>query len=104
MAQPFDRLIEQRNMRHFQFGRQAVRIDHKPMILTGDLDLASGKVFDRMIGTAMAAVHFVGFGTKRQGHKLMTNTNAKNRHILINQLGNLRASISGGCSWITRAI
>ena len=104
MAQPFDRLIEQRNMRHFQFGRQAVRIDPKPMILASDLDLASGKVFDWMIGTAMTAVHLMGFGTKRQGHELVTNTNAKNWHILIDQLGNLRASISGGCSWITRAI
>ena len=77
MAQPFDRLIEQRNMRHFQFGRQAVRIDHKPMILTGDFDLATGKVFDWMISAAMTAAHFVGFGTKCQGHKLMTDANAK---------------------------
>jgi len=74
------------------------------MILAGDLDLASREVFDRMIGAAMPAVHFVSFGTKRQGHELMTNANAKNRHILINYLGDLRASIIGSCRRITGAI
>ena len=104
MTQPLDRLVKKRNMRHLQCGRQAVRIDHKTMVLAGDLDLASDKIFDWMIGAAMTTAHFEGFGTKRQGHKLLTDTNAKNWHILINQLGNLRASISGGCSRITGAI
>ena len=74
------------------------------MILAGDLDLASGKVFDRMIGAAMTTIHLVGFGTKRQGHELMADTNAKNGHILVDQLGDLRASISGGCGRVTGAI
>ena len=104
MAKPFDRLIEKRYMRNLNVIGQAVGIYNKAMILAGDFDLAGCKILDRMVGTTMAAIHFIGRCAKRTRHKLMPDTNAKDGHIRINKRGYFSRRIAGCGRRIARAI
>lgn len=55
MFEPFQGAVVQIDMSNLDvFLEQAVYIDHKPMILRGDLHSAGLQVSDRMVGTMMA--------------------------------------------------
>src|SRR5262244_2974667 len=59
-AETFVAAVEQRDVRDLDIGRQRFRDDDEAVVLAGDLDLAGGEVLDRMISTAMAALHLLG--------------------------------------------
>ena len=55
------------------------------MVLTGDADAPAVQVFDRVVGTVVALLHFEGLGTCGQSHDLVTQTNAKSGNAAFNQ-------------------
>ena len=62
----FVRIVEEREVRRLDLGRQALRVDDKTVVLAGDLDFAGEQILDRVIGAAMAAGHLAGRPAKRQ--------------------------------------
>ncbi len=64
---------------------QAVGIDDKPVVLAGDLDLARRQILDRVVGAAMAVVHFGCRAAQGQRQHLMAEADAEHRHILVDQ-------------------
>ena len=74
-------------MRYLQIVWQRVRIDHKSVVLAGNLDSAGGKVLDRMIGPSMTTIHLVRGRTHGQRHQLVADADAKHRHVGIDLMG-----------------
>src|SRR4051812_27380495 len=54
------RIVEQREMCRLDFGRQALRVDHKTVVLAGDLDFGGEQILHWVVGAAMAARHLAG--------------------------------------------
>ena len=75
-----DTLVIQVDMRHFDFGRQAVGLHGKAVIVRGDLDVAVAKIFDRLIAAAMAKHELESLAAKRAPQQLMAKADAKRRH------------------------
>src|SRR5438105_7368695 len=56
------------------------------MILRSDLDPAALKVFDRLIGAAMAELQFEGLPAKGLAENLMSETNSENWNVAFDQI------------------
>ena len=54
VSQAGDRLVVEIDVRDLNIGREAVAIDRKAVIVRGDLDLAGGQVFDRLVAATVA--------------------------------------------------
>src|SRR5579862_8581459 len=103
-GEAFVAAVEQRDMGHDDFGRQAFGQDGEAVILAGDLDLAGGQILDRVIGAAMAEMHFFGLGAQRQGQKLMAEADAEERNLGRQELLDLRHGIDPRCRRIAGAV
>ena len=55
-------MIEQRDMANLDIVRQIGRVDRKAVIHRRDLDLVRVEILDRVVGTAVALMHFVCLG------------------------------------------
>ena len=54
-----------------------VRVHTKTVVLGGDLTFAGHQVFDRLVGSAMAVMHFISADAIGQCQQLMPQTNAE---------------------------
>ncbi len=54
MAQALDATVVKVDVRDFDFGRQAVRLDCEAMIMRSNLDVAVTRILDRLIAAAMS--------------------------------------------------
>src|SRR5579875_115454 len=78
-AQPLIAAVEQRDVGRLDILGQALRIDDEAVVLAGDRDPAGGKLFDRVVGAAMAARHLVSAPAERKSQQLMAKANAEDR-------------------------
>ena len=78
-------IIEERTVRRPNVRGQAIFINGKTMVLTGDHDLAAVQILHRVVGAMMTDFHFYGAGTGRQAQSLVTQANAENRHLLFDE-------------------
>ena len=104
VAQPFDRAVEERQMRYFEGVGKAVRIDHETMVLACDLDAAGGQFLDRMVGATVAPLHLRGRCPHRQRHQLMADADAEDRYVGIDDAADLGGGIAGGGGWVAGAV
>ena len=58
VAHPFNRVVIQIDVTHFDIFRQRLGIDRESMVLCGDCDLAAFQILHRLIRTAMAEFQF----------------------------------------------
>ena len=58
---------------------QGVSVDDEAVVLAGDFDCAGGQVLDRVVGAAVAHVHFFGFGAQSKRQQLMAEADAEHR-------------------------
>jgi hypothetical protein len=91
-------------MGHLSVLWQARGNDTEAVILAGDLDLAGGEVFDRMIGAAMADRHLLGLAAEREGEELMPEANAEQRLAAGDELLDNRHGVFAGRRRIARAV
>ena len=74
-------VIIQVYVRDFHFARrQRIRIDGKPVVLSGDLHAARAHIFYGMIRTVVAEFELVGAPAERQPAKLVSQSNAEYRY------------------------
>ena len=59
----FDGAIIEIDVSDLHIGREAGGIDRETMILTGDTNLATAQIFNRLIAAAMAKFEFEGLST-----------------------------------------
>src|SRR5215471_10174066 len=85
-SQAFVGAIEQRDMSDLDSGGKGVRQHGESVVLAGDLHLARGQILDRVIGAAVAEVHFLGLPSKREREKLVAEADAEERNFLPQQL------------------
>src|SRR5579872_7399719 len=80
MAQPFQRLVVQVDVRQFNFIlRQRIRIHREIMVVRRDLDLAGLQLLHRMVPTVMSELKLECFPTQRDAGELMSETYPKDR-------------------------
>src|SRR5581483_2422546 len=77
MTHAFNALIVEVNPVDGDFRRQTFRVNGKAMVLRGNLDFAGFKIFDRLIGAAMAKFELEGFAAKSLAEDLVAETNAE---------------------------
>jgi len=80
VSHAFDTLVVEVDVRHFHFGRQAVGLHCKAVIMRGDLDVAVAKILDWLIAAAMTKYELESFAAKRAPQQLMTKADSKRRH------------------------
>ena len=66
MANPFDCLVVEIAVSHFEFGRESVFGDGKAVILRGDFHSAGGQIHHRLIRSAMAEFELKRLGAAGQ--------------------------------------
>ena len=82
MAHPFKTAIVQIDMRQFNILLvQTVNIQGETMVLRGDLYMAGGQLFHRLIAAAMAEFQLVGGTAIGKPQDLMAQTYAKDRRL-----------------------
>ena len=64
MAHAFDRAVIQIDMRHFDLGRERIRIDRKSVILRRDRHSSGFQIFNRLVAAAMSEFQFVRFAAE----------------------------------------
>lgn len=67
-------------MCHFHALRQAVRIDGKAVIVTGNFDMLRVEIFHRLIAAAMTEFQLVRPAAQGEAQQLMAEANAEERH------------------------
>ena len=72
-----------RLMRSTATSWKGIRIDSESVVLRSDFDFAGFKIFDRLIGAAMAELQFEGFSAERLAENLVAEANAENRKPLL---------------------
>src|SRR5579859_1322138 len=80
------RTVEQRAVRGPQVARQRRFVHRETMVLARDEDPAGVDLEHRMIGAVMPEFHFHGLGAARQPEQLMTQTDAEQRDIGLQEL------------------
>src|SRR5919108_5112230 len=70
VTHPFDCTVVQIQVRHFDLGWQALRINGKAVILRRDLDLTRGQMHDRLIATTMTELEFIRLAPQCQPKNL----------------------------------
>ena len=75
----FKRAVEERHMGYLDIIRQRIGHDDESVVLTGNLDLAGLHVFNRMIGTSVAVMHFLSRRTQSQRQHLMAEADSEDR-------------------------
>src|SRR5262249_3636245 len=73
------RAVVQRDMGLDRVRRQGRAVDREAVVHRGDLDLAGGEVFHRMVGAVVALVHLAGLGADRDPEHLVTEADAEGR-------------------------
>ena len=66
------------------------------MVLAGNDYLTAVEILYRVVGAMMSVRHFFRLGTARQGQELVTQTDAKERYITLQELANCRDGIVTG--------
>ena len=103
-ANAFEGAIKQGAMGFDHTIWQAVGFDDETVVLAGDFNFRGLEVFDRVIGAAVAVMHFFGFGTQRQRQHLMAEANAEDWQVLFDQGFDGGDGILTGCRGIARAV
>ena len=76
----FDALVVEIEVRHFNFGWQAIRLNGKTMIVRSNLDVPVARISDRLVTAAMTKDKLESLTAKRAPQQLMAKANAKGRH------------------------
>src|SRR5215472_17133362 len=97
-------VVEEREMRRLDILRQAFRVNDKPMVLAGDLDLAGLQILDRMIRSSVTARHLAGSAAERQCQHLVTETYAEDRFPRIQQVVQHGHRVGASRRWISGTI
>src|SRR6266404_4033934 len=77
VAHALDTLIVEISVRHFDFGRQAIGLQRKAVIMGSDFNMAVARIFNRLIAAAMTEHKFESLAAKRAPQQLMTKTNSE---------------------------
>ena len=65
--------------------RQAVSIDDKSMVLTGNQNRVRLLVINRMVGAMVTEMHFGNLAAKRERQQLVSKANSENRQFIPGQ-------------------
>src|SRR5690242_5633698 len=80
MAQAFERLVIQVDVRQLDFGlRQRVGIDSEVVVVRRDLDLAGVQLLHRMVAAVVSELELEGLAAQRDAGQLMSEADAENR-------------------------
>ena len=90
VPQPLDRAVIQVDVRHLHIRGQRFRVHGEAVVLRRDLDLAGGKVLDRMVAPAMPELELIGVAAHRERQDLVAETNAEYRHVRVHELARVR--------------
>ena len=97
--------VEERHMCHLDIIRQRIGHDDESVVLTGNLDLAGLHVFNRMIGTSVAVMHFLSRRTQSQRQHLMAEADSEDRQPRFENRFDHRHGVfagRGGITWPVR--
>src|SRR6516165_5112374 len=97
-------VVEEREMRRLDILGQAFRVNDKPMVLAGDLDLAGLKILDRVIRSAVTASHLVGSAAERQCQHLVTKADAEHRFTRLQQVAQHGYRVGASRGRVTGAV
>lgn len=84
---PFDRVVVEIQMGHFDVVGQRIGRQREAMVLRRDLDLAGPLVEHRLIGTTVSELQLEDLASQRQPQQLYAQTDPEDR-LLLNQLLN----------------
>ena len=86
VTQTFDGLVVQVHVRDFQIRRQGLRVNRETVVLRRNFDFAGLEFLDRVVGAAVAELELIGIGAHRERQDLMSETDAEDRDIRLDQL------------------
>ena len=96
--------VEQGDVSLLDACRKGGGIDGKTMVHRDDLDLAGRVVLHRMVGAVMALMHLFGLAAKRQAQHLVTEADAEDRNVGLDQFPDDRDGIFPSCCRVSRAV
>ena len=91
-------------MRLLDAVRQALAFYSEAVVHRGDLDFASGQVFDRVVRAMMALMHLFSRATERKAHQLVAEADAEHGLAGFHQRLNGGHSVFAGRRRVTRAV
>ena len=87
VAHAFDRLVIEIDPVHRHLSWERRRIHSEAVILRSNLDFASGEILYGLIRATMAEFKFEGLSAQRLSQDLVSETNPKNRHPALDEIG-----------------
>ena len=79
VAQPFDGLVVEVDVRDLELGRQGLGIDGEAVVLRGDLDRAGLQVLHRLVRAAVAELELERLRAAGQAEQLVAQADAEDR-------------------------